>query len=128
MFDLSSSPLNIDNQAKGNQQLQSTDGKRREPRAGSTSSDLDFSLKTEEEYERETKPIKKTSADSATSSFEGGGSLNIPGKGVDADQTSGNSPPSSCDSGVVLDAVTTEIKDARVLVVADKSNDDGERD
>ena len=142
VFDLSSSPLNnaanVGKQAKENQQqqqqLQTAEGKgSRETRGGSTSSDIDFSLKTEEEEgETSVHVVKKRGVDSmAMSSHDGeggGGSLKIPGSSVDADQNSGWSPPSSCDSGVVLDDASPAVdySKQRVIVVVDKSNDDGE--
>ena len=143
VFDLSSSPLNnVGSQEKErqNRHVQIADGKLEELRGGSTSSEQDFSLKPDEGeslyHEEDTARVKMTNAlltmglkrgeGGAISSDVGdngdGGSLRIPGCSVDAEQNSRCSPPSSCDSGVVMDESIAS--DANLDVLSKSRGDD----
>ena len=64
------------------------------PRGESTFSGQDFPLREEVEKVRRLVEVD--------TEVDGGGSLQIPRPIADADATSGSSPPSSCDSGVVV--------------------------
>ena len=64
------------------------------PRGESTFSGLDFPLREEVEKVRRLVEVD--------TEVHGGGSLQIPRPIADADATSASSPPSSCDSGVVV--------------------------